>query len=341
MFKWRIVLFPFSIIYGFITAIRNFCYTIGVFKSYKIPLKSIVIGNLNVGGTGKSPHVLYIHDLISTLSPKAIISRGYGRTTKGLLEVQQNSSAQMMGDEPLMFKKRLGDEVTVVVSEERKLGVEYVISKEPKSIILLDDAFQHRKIEAGFAVLLTDYSDPFYNDFMLPAGNLREWKSGKNRADCIIVTKCPDELSSEEKSKISSKVGFKNDNVFFSKMIYGELVPFAKIQSDIKKVLLVTGIANPKPLEKWLNRFYEVELMAFQDHHNYTFEELAKIHRKFDTFANKNSAIVTTEKDFVRLDGLLTETDRLNYPWYYQSMTVKIDKEEKFKELINAYVDTI
>lgn len=341
MINWRILLLPFGWLYGFITFIRNVFFDLGILSSYKIPSKSIVIGNLNVGGTGKSPHILYLFELLENQNPIAIISRGYGRKTKGLLVVETSSDAVNVGDEPLMFKKRLGEKATVVVSESREVGVKSVLSKDPNSLILLDDAFQHRKVKAGFNIVLTDYNSPFYTDFMLPAGNLREWKSGKNRADCIIVTKCPQELSEVEEKAIIRKVNFKNEHVYFSEMIYGDLVSFGRNQQVIENVLLVTGIANPKPLENWLNRFYHVERMRFPDHHNFSPTDIAEIHQKIDSFVNENSVIITTEKDFVRLHSLLSENDQQNYPWYYQSMKVKIKEEEKFKAIINAYVDTI
>lgn len=343
MFNWRFLLFPFALIYGVIMYCRNVFYDFGIFRSHKIRSKSIVVGNLSVGGTGKSPHILYLTELLSKSLPIAILSRGYGRSTKGLLEVSVNSNSNDVGDEPLMFKKRLNQNAMVVVAEERKKGVEFIEQKQ-QGLILLDDAFQHRKVTAGCYILLTDYSFPFYGDYMLPAGNLREWKLGKKRAQCIVVTKCPDRLSSDEKELIINNLNVKHIPVFFSNMVYGQLISFGKPLSDlnnIQKVILVTGIAKPQPLLDWLNRFYEVELIAFPDHHNFSREDCAEIHRKFDTFAHENCAIITTEKDFVRLSSLLSNDDKTKYPWYYQSITVKIDEEDKFKDLINSYVDTI
>lgn len=341
MNQLRLLLIPFSFIYGGIMAIRNALFSLGVFNVFKIPGKSIVIGNLSTGGTGKSPHVLYLLSLLSPAKQKIVLSRGYGRTTKGYLEVTSNSNALQVGDEPLMFKKRLGDTATVIVSESRKLGIETLDPNFNESIIVLDDAFQHRKVEAGFSILLTDYAHPFYADFVLPAGNLREFRCGKKRADCVVVTKCPTGLNDSEKKKISKKINLSNKPVFFSSLRYDKLVVFGKKLGEIDHVLLVTGIANPKPLEQWLKNFYVVESVQFTDHHNYTREEVLGIHQKIDTFAYENTAIVTTEKDFVRLDTLLTHEEKEKYPWYYQPITVKIDEEEKFKFLINSYVDTI
>ncbi len=341
MISWRLLFLPLGWIYGSITFVRNKLFDWGVLASYKIPVKSIVIGNLSVGGTGKSPHIIYLIDLLTSQKSISIVSRGYGRKTKGLLTVEKNSEAIDVGDEPLMFKKRLKDSATVLVSEIREIGVKKAIELNPDGLILLDDAFQHRKVKAGFSIVLTDYNRPFYSDFMLPAGDLREWKMGKNRADCIVVTKCPEELSEKEQQAIQQRINFKNEHVYFSKMIYGELVPFGRVQNTIENVILVTGIANPKPLEEWLNRYYNVEMVRFPDHHNFSMKDIQEIHQKFDSFVNENAVIITTEKDFVRLQSLLNEKDKQHYPWYYQTMKVKIENEEKFKAIINEYVDTI
>jgi len=342
MFLKRILLFPFSFLYGCITAVRNLLYDTGVKKSYLIPGKSIVIGNLSMGGTGKSPHTLYLWNLLKKDHPIAMLSRGYGRKTTGLLEVNDENTSTEVGDEPLMFKKRVGKQTQVIVAENRKTGVDYIRSRDKQAVILLDDAFQHRKVKAGFSILLTDFNRPYYADAVVPAGTLREWKCGKKRADCIVVTKCPELLSDAEKQTIIKKLKVKHDKtVFFSQIIYGSLIPFAKEIPAYTQVLLITGIANPKPLESYLKRFYKVDSIIFSDHHQFTAADLARIHAKFDTFTPQNSIIVTTEKDFVRLEPLLSTTEKQNYPWYYQSITVQLDREEAFNELINNYVDTI
>lgn len=337
----KILLFPFSLLYGLVTAVRNFLYDSGVFSSYPVPGKSIVIGNLSMGGTGKSPHTLYLWEVLEKKYPVAILSRGYGRKTKGLLEVKEGHSSSEAGDEPLMFKKRTGEKSIVVVSESRKNGVEYIRSVNDHSVILLDDAFQHRKIKPGFSILLTDYNHPYYSDHVVPSGTLREWRCGKKRADCVIVTKCPGSLTEEEKKHVIERLKFRKGSIFFSQIIYGALVPFGKEKKRFSNILLVTGIADPNPLEIYLKRFYKVESMVFPDHHHFTEADLMKIHAKFDTFTPENSIIVTTEKDFVRLESLLTAPDKQKYPWHYQSITVKMDKQEQFNALINNYVDTI
>lgn len=175
----KLLLFPLSLIYGCIVAIRNFCYDKGWFKSYEIPGKSIVVGNLSMGGTGKSPHTLYLWNLLSQSNDVAILSRGYGRDSKGLIELTEKLHSNEVGDEPLMFKKNIGNRGLVVVSESREKGVKYIRQKQTDAIILLDDAFQHRKVKAGFSILLTDYKRPYFSDFVVPSGTLREFRSGK------------------------------------------------------------------------------------------------------------------------------------------------------------------
>lgn len=341
MQAWRYLLFPFSVLYGTVMAIRNLFFDWGLFASYPIPGKSIVIGNLSMGGTGKSPHALYVLNLLKDRTSVATLSRGYGRKTKGLLEVTPTSLSEEVGDEPLMFKKRVGDSACVVVSENRQEGVRYIQSKHPEALIVLDDAFQHRKVTAGFSVLLTDFNRPFFSDFVVPMGTLREWRGGKNRADCVVVTKCPERISDDQKQSIVKRIGMSGKPVYFSRIEYDELISFGKSVQSIKEVLLVAGIAKPQPLIEYLKRFYKVEVLHFPDHHNFTMADISEIHRKIGTFASENAAIITTEKDFVRLDSLLSDEDKQQFPWYYQPIRVKIDEEEQFKDLINRYVDTI
>ena len=339
----RLLLLPFSLIYGSIGAVRNFFYDNGIFATYTIPTKSICVGNLSVGGTGKTPHVdLIAQHFISKQVSTAILSRGYGRKTQGVLEVNTDSTAENVGDEPLSYKLRHRDSITAVVAEKRKFGVEFILQKHPKTqLIILDDAFQHRAVKAGLNILITDYSDLFSTDFVLPAGNLREFRCGKNRADYIIVSKCPANVSESEKRKIVNQLKVRRDKVFFSKIIYGDLIPFFKGQSGaIKKVLLVTGIGNPKPLLEQLNKTYSVAHIKFSDHHHFTSADIDQIHQKFDTFALEDGIIVTTEKDFMRLKDM-TEIRSEKYHWYYQSITTKIDEQEKFNLLLENYVDKI
>lgn len=324
-------------------AFRNLFFDLGIFSSYKIPVKSICVGNISVGGTGKTPHVDLIAHLLTEENKKiAILSRGYGRTTKGVLEVTPNSIATEVGDEPLFYKLKYEAQITVVVAEKRKLGVDFILSNYPETeIILLDDAFQHRAVKAGLNILITDYSHLYSNDYVLPAGNLREFRSGRNRADILIVSKCPTDLSHTKKEDIISVLDVNHSNVFFSSIHYNDLKKFAgSNQNDSTKAVLITGIGNPTPLLNRLKENFQIEHLKFSDHHTFTTAEIEQIQQKIDTFAQEDGIVITTEKDFMRLkdvERILTSKNN----WYYQPIASKIDEQEKFNLLIKNYVNEI
>jgi tetraacyldisaccharide 4'-kinase len=342
MNKLRLILIPFSWIYGLIISLRNGLYDVGILKSYSIPNKSICIGNLSTGGTGKSPHVdLIVSHFLKKSNNVSTLSRGYGRSTSGLKEVFTDSKAKDVGDEPLMYKLRHKDKIKVIVAEKRKEGVEYIQQTYPENeIIILDDAFQHRAVKAGINILITDYANLFTDDYLLPAGNLRESKRGKKRADSIIVSKCPT-IDEEEKNRIKRKLNFHSDNVFFSRITYDGLVGFnSEIKTTAKNILLVTGIGNPTPLVEHLKREHTVEHLRFKDHHLYSQKDIAQIHEKFDTFASRDKIIVTTEKDFMRIKDFAEVMD-LSERWFYQPITTKIDEQQKFNQLLDGYIESI
>jgi tetraacyldisaccharide 4'-kinase len=343
MQKLRRLLLPLSWLYGFILFIRNWCYNVGLFKSLPISKKSICIGNLSMGGTGKTPHVMLLANLLKSNYKISILSRGYGRKSKGFLLADENSNFKTIGDEPMTYYQRFKNEVHVAVSEKRAVGVQKIQTLFPDNqVILLDDAFQHRAVKAGRNILLTDYNHLFCDDYVLPAGNLREWKIGRKRADWLIVTKCPKNLSEQEKNNIQKKLKFPADKTYFSTIKYGDLVSFTQINAkDIKHLILVTAIANPTPLVEHLSQKYTLELISFPDHHEFTTADISRIHQKFDTFVQDKKAIITTEKDFVRIAQNETLKDVENYPWYYQEIEVEIDQKEKFNKEIIAYVNTI
>jgi tetraacyldisaccharide 4'-kinase len=339
---FRKLLWPFSLIYGFITYLRNKSYDFGISQTYIIPKKSICVGNLSTGGTGKTPHVAYLAEYLSSKIETTLLSRGYGRKTSGFIIVTEKSTAEDVGDEPLFYSTHFKNALHVAVCENRKEGVNQINTLFPSNkLIILDDAFQHRAVKAGFSILLTEFKAPFFNDLVLPAGNLREWQSGKHRADCIIVTKCPAQLTEDQKQSFSLKLGFERKKVFFSSIEYGEIVPFSNQKEQPKNILLVTGIANPSPFVDWLKKEYTVEHLQYKDHHVFSREEIEQIHQKFDIFAGSNKIILTTEKDFMRLKDYKEEFNLNAYPWYYQPISVKIDEEIKFKEIIDQYVNTI
>ena len=336
----RKILFPFAILFGWITFFRNKLYDWAFYKSYNIPQKSICIGNLSIGGTGKTPLVTYLGDHFKDKMKLAILSRGYGRTSKGFLEVFNNSLSEQVGDEPLFYAQRFDKNTRVFVAEKRAEGIQQIAKTYPdNNLLLLDDAFQHRAVKAGFSIVLTDFSSPFFEDHLLPTGNLREYASGVKRADCVIVSKCPISLSPEIKTKYIEKIAC--SNVFFSSIIYEDIRPIGSPKTEIKQVLLVTGIANPQPLIDELSQNYSVEIIQFDDHHSFNQKDIEKIHQKFDTFVQETSIILTTEKDYTRLKMHVKEWELNNYPWYYQPIALKIEEENKFIQLIERYVNAI
>lgn len=335
----RILLWPISLIYGIITFLRNKCYDIGIFQVYEIPEKSICVGNLSTGGTGKTPHVAYLAQLLNDSIQTSILSRGYGRITKGFILVNDKHTSSEVGDEPLFYQASFNSKLHVAVCEKRKIGIQQILSLFPQNeLIILDDAFQHRAVKAGFNILLTDFNNPFSKDHMLPTGNLREWKSGRNRADCVIVTKCTHVLSKQEKSKWAADLKVDFQKLFFSSVNYDLIVPFGKEIESPKSILLITGIANPSPLIEYLIDKYKIEHLQFADHHAFNAQDIQEIHQKFDTFVAENKIILTTEKDYMRLKDLIPPNELIKYPWFYLPIAVKMDEEEKFNELINQYV---
>lgn len=298
---FRKILLPFGILYGIITSIRNFLFDKGILKSYSFDIPIICVGNLNVGGTGKTPQIEYLIRLLSEKYKIATLSRGYKRASRGFVLANANTDAKILGDEPYQFYSKFKN-ILVAVDSDRKNGIENLISSDNKpQIILLDDAFQHRKVQAGIYILLTTYNDLYCNDLILPAGNLRESKSGCNRADIVIVTKCPKNISLEEQNSIKTKLKFKNHNqIFFSSINYDDCI-FSETKSQKivaihkKEKLLVAGIANPKPFFDYLKSKNDL-VLEFPDHHNFSEKDLLTIKT-----LSKNRIIVTTEKDFVRL----------------------------------------
>lgn len=340
----RILLAPIGWIYLLITSVRNKLFDWNLFKTYPIPGKSICVGNLSTGGTGKTPHVdLIVTELLKHKRTVSILSRGYGRKTKGLLEVKLTSSAEEVGDEPLFYKTKFQENTKVIVAEKRDVGVKFIRkNSSPNDVIVLDDAFQHRAVKAGLNIIITEFSKLFINDMLLPAGNLRESKSSIKRADLIIVSKCPKDISIEKRDEIKRSINFDSSKIFFSNIEYGIIQSFAnkEMQEDVENVLLVTGIGNPSPLKEHLEKHYNVSHLKYSDHHDFTEDDIAKIHEKFGNFASRNKIIITTEKDFMRLKKF-NSINLDKYPWYYQPIITIIDEQQKFNLYLNEYLSTI
>lgn len=338
MEKFRLLLLPFSWLYGLIVSIRNWLFNIGIKKSQPIPGASICIGNITVGGTGKSPLTAYLAKLFETENP-VILSRGYGRKTQGLRIADTTSTASEIGDEPMMYWTNFDQKVPVVVAEKRQIGVDWIRENNPNSLILLDDAFQHRAVKAGLNILLMTYDRPVFRDFVFPAGNLREPRSGMKRADIALVTKCPENLTEKDKMPFKKKIPLNSDKIFFSEVIYGELNGlFGAVWENFDQLILVTGIAQPEPLYRFLAENHRVEAIKFPDHHSFTQEDIQQIQQKVATFAHQRCAVVTTEKDAVRFAEWKEVILAGKIPFFVQRISLKIDREEDFKALLKNYV---
>ena len=334
MILLRKLLFPFAILYGFITSLRNYLYDKGIFKSYSFDIPVIAVGNLNVGGTGKTPQIEYLIRLLSPKYKVATLSRGYKRKSEGFILANDNETAETIGDEPFQYYKKF-PKIQVAVDNDRKNGIEKLLSQSSKpEIILLDDAFQHRKVKAGFYILLTAYGDLYCDDFTLPTGNLREGRSGDKRANLIIVTKCPTNLSKQQQESIKKKIG-SDLPIFFSCIDYedkvyndSESITINEVKS--RQIILLAGIANPKPFFEFLHA-EKNETMTFDDHHHFTESEINTIKERA-----KNKIIITTEKDFVRL-----EAELLKAQLYYLPIKSKLlVNQETFDQTILNYVGT-
>jgi tetraacyldisaccharide 4'-kinase len=304
----RKILFPFAIMYGFITSIRNFLFDKGILKSYSFKSPIIAVGNLSVGGTGKTPQIEYLIRLLSEHYAIATLSRGYKRKSTGFVLANANSSAETLGDEPYQFHQKFPS-IQVAVDADRKNGIEQLLTQvHPPQVLLLDDAFQHRKVKAGFYIMLTAYNDLFLDDFLLPTGNLRESRGGAQRANVIVVTKCPSTLSEEAQTHIKEKIKrYSKASVYFSSIafdaaVYSKTTSISVTEIQQSDCVLLAGIAKPASFFNYLKNTNSV-CLTYPDHHHFSESDIQHIKQQA---GEKN--IVTTEKDYVRLkDSILQE----------------------------------
>lgn len=299
----KFLLWPLAVIYDVVTSIRNRLYDMKLKPSASFDIPVISVGNLAVGGTGKTPMVEYLIRLLGDQVKLTTLSRGYGRKTKGFLLADSSANAKTIGDEPYQLFIKYGKEVVIAVGEERALAIPQILDQHPEvQVVLLDDAFQHRKVNAGFSILLSEYSKPFYEDYVLPLGRLREGQEGANRADVIVITKCPNTLTENDMMEMMHQVHtYTQKPVFFSTIRYGEPVPMSDkhpVFSD--QVILLTGIARSEPLKEYVAKNFKlVQHLEYRDHYSYTKNDL----QKFSSLVSSNSnlSILTTEKDRVKL----------------------------------------
>jgi tetraacyldisaccharide 4'-kinase len=318
--SFRILLLPFALLYGGIVLLRNWLYNKNILKSASFGLPLVSIGNLSVGGTGKSPMVEYLVARLKQRYKVATLSRGYKRKTKGYALANAHTTALEIGDEPMQFHRKFPD-IPVAVGEERIVAIPQLLHDRPETeVVILDDAFQHRAIKPGYNILLTDYNNLFTRDFYLPTGDLRDQRSSYKRADVIVVTKCKADLGMAEKEKLEKEIApLPHQHVFFTTISYG--TPYHMINKEAfaldqqTEVLLVTGIANPRPLKEYLeNRIDTYYMMHYGDHHIFSIDDWRDIKKRYESIDSERKIILTTEKDAMRL--MKYEAELQSLPFY-------------------------
>ena len=339
----RYLLFPFSFIYGSITVMRNLLFDYGIFKSQSYTIPIICIGNLSLGGTGKTPHTQYLLDLLKNNYKVAVLSRGYGRKNSSLQLVEINSNAFEIGDEPLQLKQN-NPECLVVVEKNRNKGAQYILKNFPEiDVILLDDGYQHRWIKAGFNILITPFSSPYYKDYLMPVGKLRESRKGVTRANAVIFSKTPEKTNPTLKKGMLKRLSlFPNQTAYFSAIEYHKFKCISNNtqleESKAYNITLVSGIVNAYPLIKYLEeKGHSINHLKYSDHHNYTKNDIDTILAKYNAEKSTKKLILTTEKDTTKLKQFLPNFKDVNF--YYIPIEIKIEQLEKFNKQILDYVE--
>lgn len=343
--SFRILLFPFALLFGLVVVIRNWLYNNGVLKSTSFGLPLICVGNLSVGGTGKSPMVEFLVLHLKERFRVATLSRGYKRKTKGYALANEATTAIEIGDEPLQFYKKFPD-VPIAIGEERLVAIPQLLHDRPETqAIILDDAFQHRAVQAGLNILLTECSNLFTRDFFLPTGDLRDDKASVARAHVIVVTKCRPDMSVAEKQAVIKEIRpGKKQEVYFTYIAYGVPYHITKRSyfpvDEQTEVLLVTGIANPRPLKKFLeDRIGTYYMMHYNDHHIFSIDDWQDIQKRFAAVDTEKKIILTTEKDAMRLLKFSPEMDGL--PFYVVPIEHKFlfNEEPQFLQRVTGFVE--
>ena len=342
--SFRYLLLPLSFLYSIILYIRNKLFDKNYLKSASFNFPVICVGNLAVGGTGKTPMVEYLIRILKNDYSIATLSRGYKRKTKGYGIANENSTALDIGDEPMQFHLKF-PEISVAVGEERLDAIPQLLHDRPQlQVIILDDAFQHRQVKAGLNILLSDYTNLYTRDFLLPGGDLRDVKTSAARADIIVVTKCKHNLSEEERDLLIKELKPATyQQVFFTEILYTHPYHlFAKNEIDISNkadILLVCGIANPKPLNEFLTaHVHSYDLLPYPDHHIFNSNDLAEIKKHFNKMQSANKIILTTEKDGVRLKKFKNELK--DFPLYVLPIqhSFMFNDAEKFCDIITGFI---
>lgn len=344
----KIILFPLSIIYGLIMFIRNQLFEWKLLKEEQYPVPIINVGNLSMGGTGKTPHIEYLIRLLSEKYRVATISRGYKRKSKGYIKAHAGNTFDDLGDEALQFFQKF-PKITVTVCESRRKAIKELLSEpNPPEIILLDDAYQHRYVHPSLNILLTDYSNLYVNDYVFPCGKLREFKKGSDRADFIVVTKNDTVLASIVRSLVCSEIKPKDyQKIFFSYVDYASPIPLFDHIDEIPQkcgyIQIIAGIANPYPLEVFLkNKCTELKSTIFSDHHEFTEREISDIVDDFKRHLAVKKIIVTTEKDAKRLQKECFRKILEDIPIYYIPIEIAFHpQEEDFDSCVLQKIESI
>jgi tetraacyldisaccharide 4'-kinase len=346
-------LYPFSLIYGIITGIRNFLYNTGILPSKEFPFPVICVGNITVGGTGKTPHTEYITGLLKANFKVAILSRGYKRKSSDFTIASSSSQVSDIGDEPLQLFRKFPD-VLVTVDRKRVHGVTKIIKEKPDTeVIILDDGFQHRRITPGFSILLSDFERLFIRDHMMPFGNLRESKVNMRRADIILITKSPENISPIQRRLIVKEVDkAPYQNLYFTSFIYNAPVPLFVNKDPVENhsgfrdsencgIVLITGIANPQPFKDYLHKAIpEIIHLSFPDHYYFKEKDIQSIYKAYNELKSPVRYIFTTEKDAVRLQEFTNIAESIKSVMYYIPVSIHFlnDDKEEFDNLIVDYV---
>lgn len=346
------MLLPCSKIYGIITYMRNQFFEWHFLPQHEFEVPVVVIGNLAVGGTGKTPHTEFLVESLRHSYHLAVLSRGYKRATSGFVLATPQSTPRQIGDESYQMYQKFGCKVTVAVCEDRVKGIRELLKADPDvNLILLDDAFQHRYVKPDVSVVVTEFNRPLYNDHMLPYGRLREPLQGINRADIVVVTKCPEQMKDLDFALFKKNLGlFPYQSIFFSRYAYQELkpifpesvptVPYLDWMTDQDSVLAVAGIDNPRPFVRHLKSYMpKVRVNIFPDHHAFSRKDMELLGRRYKTMPGKNRILVTTEKDAVRMAASPYFPQELKPYAFY--LPVKVEFTSSGHQFIKTIVDKL
>jgi tetraacyldisaccharide 4'-kinase len=347
----NIIFSPISLVYGMVTSFRNLLYDKELIQSTRFNFPVISVGNITVGGTGKTPHVEFLIELLQAKYKVAVLSRGYKRRTKGFLLASENSNSQAIGDEPFQIYQKFKN-ATVAVDEKRVNGIQQLKGIQPDiNVVLLDDAFQHRAVNPGLKILLTDYSRLYIHDSLLPGGLLRECKSGSKRADIVVITKCPTGINDADITQLTHKLNIQShQSLYFSTIVYNAIKPVfnTEKQSAITDltdfiVLLVTGIVTHTPIVDHLKQQNAlVETLSYRDHHHFTSNNYSEIEQKFIHLQSDKKIILVTEKDAARIVSSPNFPESLKNCIYFLPIRIQFlqNKQTQFSQNVINYVET-